>query len=183
MLNIKIWIVGLFSLLAIGGDKPEVGTEIDRLDDVPVLYNGDVDNVYGRNVTSDGYNLGLRYQCVEFVKRYYLEIYNHKMPESYGNAKDFFDKSLKDEDFNKERGLKQFRNTRSFIPRKGDIIVFDGTDENSYGHMGIVAKVENEMVEIVQQNWGLKSRHSMKLMEYEGIYTVADFGILGWLRK
>lgn len=45
----------------------------------------------------DGYNVGLRYQCVEFVKRYYsLEHYAHRMPNSYGHAKDLFDPRVED---------------------------------------------------------------------------------------
>jgi surface antigen len=178
------WLIFIFlGLTIVKSDKPDVGTVIDELDGVVVHYNGNVDNVFGRHISDDGYNYGLRYQCVEFVKRYYDIIYDHQMPESYGNAMDFFDKSLGDEGFNETRGLFQFRNIRSFVPQKGDIVIFDGTEENSYGHMGIVAKVENNCVEIVQQNWGLKSRHEIKLVEYEGIYTLADFDILGWLRK
>ncbi len=48
----------------------EIGQEIDQLNGVQVYYNGGVDTVTGRNTTPDGYNLGLKYQCVEFVKRY-----------------------------------------------------------------------------------------------------------------
>lgn len=66
-----------------------VGQAIDSLNGVYFYYNGSVDNVVGRNTTADGYNLGLKYQCVEFVKRYYFEHFNHKMPNSYGHAKDF----------------------------------------------------------------------------------------------
>ncbi|MFA0963395.1 hypothetical protein AB9P05_16445 [Roseivirga sp. BDSF3-8] len=51
--------------------------------------------VSGRNLTPDGYNLGLKYQCGEFMKRYYYLHLNHKMPDSYGHARDFFNPSLK----------------------------------------------------------------------------------------
>ena len=43
------------------------GQKIDSLNGVYVYYNGGVDNVTDRNTTADGYNLGLKYQCVEFV--------------------------------------------------------------------------------------------------------------------
>ncbi|WP_413044376.1 hypothetical protein [Pseudomonas sp. YJ42] len=62
----------------------------------------------GRNLTQDGYNLGLRYQCVEFVKRYYFERHGHRMPDSYGHAKDFFDPQVGDGALNARRGLLQF---------------------------------------------------------------------------
>lgn len=49
-----------------------VGEQIDDLNGVAIYFNGGVNTVEGRNLTPDGYNLGLRYQCVEFVKRYYF---------------------------------------------------------------------------------------------------------------
>src|SRR5690606_23830292 len=68
-----------------------VGKPVDSLNGVVVYYNGAVGHVLERNVAADGYNIGLKYQCVEFVKRYYYEHLQHKMPDSYGHAKDFFD--------------------------------------------------------------------------------------------
>ena len=68
-----------------------VGDIVDSYNGVPVYYNGDVGHVLERNTTSDGYNLGLKYQCVEFVKRYYYAHFDHKMPDAMGDAKDFFD--------------------------------------------------------------------------------------------
>lgn len=44
-----------------------VGDRIDELNGVAIYYNGGVNTVQGRNLSKDGYNLGLRYQCVEFV--------------------------------------------------------------------------------------------------------------------
>lgn len=95
----------------------EVGQKIDELNGVNIYYNGGVGNVNGRLLTEDGYNLGLKYQCVEFVKRYYYEHLNHKMPDTYGHAKDFFDSSLKDGEKNKQRNLIQYLNP-SFLNLK-----------------------------------------------------------------
>ena len=66
----------------------QVGDEIDSFNGVVVYHNGSVRHVEGRRVIN-GYNVGLKYQCVEFVKRYYLEHLNHQMPDSYGHAKAF----------------------------------------------------------------------------------------------
>ena len=51
------------------------GSKLDSLNGVYVYFNGSMRNVSGRNTTPDGYNLGLKYQCVEFVKRYYYKHY------------------------------------------------------------------------------------------------------------
>ena len=63
-----------------------VGEPVDAFNGVAVYYNGGVQNVEGRNLAPDGYNLGLRYQCVEFVKRYYHQRFGHKMPQDKGHA-------------------------------------------------------------------------------------------------
>jgi hypothetical protein len=162
----------------------ERGQVIDRFNGVEVYYNGKkYTNVSGRNVTKEGYNLGLKYQCVEFVKRYYYERFNHFMPYSYGHAYEFFDKSLPDKAYNEERGLMQFRNVRREKPKVEDIIIYNATNTNPFGHMGIVTKVTNNKIEFVQQNFGTKTRQTLKLVEFQGIYTIADYDILGWLRK
>lgn len=159
------------------------GEVIDSLNGISVYYNGEnFSNVSGRSVTVDGYNLGLKYQCVEFVKRYYYEYYGHKMPNSYGHAKDFFDNSLDDVAFNAKRGLNQYRNIRYEKPQVNDILVYDGFGGNPFGHIGIVSEVGDDYIEFVQQNVGKKSRQRLKLVEYAGIWTVADYDVLGWLR-
>lgn len=162
---------------------PKEGDIIDSLNGVAVYYNGGVSNVFGRNVTNDGYNLGLKWQCVEFVKRYYYEVFNHKMPNSYGHAKEFFDDNLGDAEFNEQRNLMQYRNTRSERPQVHDLLVYGSSKDNSFGHVAIISSVTDNYVEIVQQNMGNKSRVRLQLVNFEGIYTIADFNIKGWLRK
>ena len=131
-----------------------VGQPIDSLNSVFVYYNGSVSNVIGRNTSGDGYNLGLKYQCVEFVKRYYYQYLKHKMPDSYGDAKDFFDKDLKDGELNFKRNLYQYSNPSKSKPLINDLLIFNGTIFNIHGHVAIVSKVADDKIEIIQQNPG-----------------------------
>ena len=165
--------------------KFSVGQEVDNLNGVSVYYNGGVGNVKGRNTTSDGYNLGLKYQCVEYVKRYYYEHLNHKMPDSFGHAKDFFDKGLKDGKTNKQRNLTQYTNPSQTKPKVNDLLIFDATKFNKYGHVAIVSKVTEDKIEIIQQNPGPfgKSRESFKLANKHGNWEIGNDKVLGWLRK
>jgi hypothetical protein len=101
-----------------------IGSPMDSLDGVAVYYNGGVNQTHGRNTSPDGYNVGLRYQCVEFVKRYYLETYQHKLPDAYGNAKDFFDPLVADGELNKARALLQFKNPSRSAPQRGDLLIW-----------------------------------------------------------
>ncbi|MBC9795065.1 CHAP domain-containing protein [Sinomicrobium weinanense] len=162
-----------------------VGQKIDSLNNVFVFHNGGVDHVAGRNTTTDGYNLGLKYQCVEFVKRYYYEHLDHRMPDSYGHAKDFFDKTLTDGQKNQKRNLTQYTNPSKTRPRVDDLLVFSGTLFNRYGHVAIVAAVTDNEVEIIQQNPGPSgtSRASFRLDRKEGKWKIENTRILGWLRK
>lgn len=163
----------------------EVGQKIDDLNGVFVYYNGSVGNVSERNITPDGYNLGLKYQCVEFVKRYYFEHLNHKMPDSYGNAKDFFDKNLSDGQLNKQRYLTQYTNSSQTKPKVDDLLIFEGTAFNKYGHVAIISKVINLEIEIIQQNPGPfgASRETYHLEYQNKKWKIDNDRVLGWLRK
>lgn len=162
---------------------PKVGAKVDSLDGVYVYYNGKISHVKDRNVSKDGYNIGLRWQCVEFIKRYYYEAHNHKMPNSYGHAKHFFANGLKDGQANPDRNLRQFTNPSKFKPRRGEIIIFDGNQWNPYGHVAIISKVENTQIEIIQQNPGpyANSREFFNLKKVKGSWTIEGNSILGRL--
>lgn len=162
-----------------------VGQEIDRLNGVAVFYNGGVGHSSGRNLASDGYNLGIKYQCVEFVKRYYYEHLNHKMPDSYGHAKQFFDARLVDGALNTGRDLLQYTNGSESKLRADDLIVFGASLFNRYGHVAIVSAVTDSDIEIVQQNPGPfgSSRDRLSLAFQDGRWRCENRRVLGWLRK
>jgi len=162
----------------------EVGQVIDSLNGVAVYYNGGVRHVDGRHVV-DGYNVGLKYQCVEFVKRYYLEYFQHKMPDSYGHAISFYDVGLKDGALNKRRNLLQFSNPSSSKPKVGDLIVMDATRSNQFGHVAIVSEVSESEIELIQQNGGAfaSTRIRIGLRKKNNKWEVKNSRVLGWLRK
>jgi surface antigen len=162
-----------------------VGQPLDSLNAVYVYYNGGVNNVTDRNLTADNYNLGLKYQCVEFVKRYYYEHFKHKMPDSYGHAKDFFDAELKDGQKNEKRDLTQYSNPSTSKPKIDDLLIYSGTIFNRFGHVAIVSNVTNNTIEIIQQNPGpfSKSREVFSIIEKDGKWIIDNNRILGWLRK
>jgi surface antigen len=162
-----------------------VGEVVDTLNGVKVYYNGGVGNSEGRNLTEDGYNIGVKYQCVEFIKRYYYEHLHHKMPDAYGNAIDYFDTTLKDSSYNKKRNLIQFSNPSKTKPKENDIIIFDKTIFNRYGHVAIISKVEDNLIEIIQQNPGpfAASREEIKLKKQDNQWFIDNKRILGRLTK
>ncbi|MFZ1330714.1 MAG: CHAP domain-containing protein [Flavobacteriales bacterium] len=156
------------------------GDRLDSLNGVVVFHNAGMGNVSGRNVV-DGYNVGLKYQCVEFVKRYYLEHYSHRMSNSYGHAKDFFSSAITDGEINPDRGLLQYTNGSKSLPMVGDLVVLDGWKGNPYGHVAIISAVDDGEVELVQQNTG-STRVEYDLDLIDGRWRIDNKRILGWLR-
>ncbi len=160
-----------------------IGDTLDVFNNVYVFYNKNFDNTSVRHLTDDNYNLGLKWQCVEFVKRYYYEHFNHKMPNSYGHAKDFFNADITDGKRNSDRNLLQFTNGSVSKPKVDDMVIFDGTLFNPYGHVAIISSVSEDKIEIVQQNVGKKSRDNLQLHFKNQKWIIVDDSVLGWLRK
>ncbi len=160
-------------------EKDAKGVIIDRFNGIPVYRNS---NITGkrRHLAPDGYNYGLKWQCVEFVKRYYHDYLHHRMPDGWGHARDFFDKRVPDGGLNKRRNLLQFTNGSKSKPQVNDILVFDF---GRYGHVAIVSKVEATGLEVVQQNMGYRTRERFRIYRRKGKWYVDDDSVLGWLRK
>ena len=120
---------------------------------------------------------------IEFIKRYYYEHFNHKMPDSYGNAIDFYDKECNDGSLNVKRNLIQYKNPSVKKPKEGEIIIFDKTVFNSYGHVAIILKVEDDSIEIIQQNSGPfeKSRDRFTLKHENNLWTIQNGRVLARL--
>lgn len=179
--------IGIFKLSQHVNINPfrTIGEELDAYNNVSVYYNGPINHVKKRNVTKDGYNLGLEFQCVEFVKRYYYEHLKHKMPDSYGHAKDFFNPTVTDGKLNKQRNLIQYTNGSISKPKRNDIVVFKSSWSNSFGHVAIVSKTTENSIQIIQQNAGpfSNTRATFDLIKENNRWKITDDQVLGWLRK
>jgi hypothetical protein len=182
----KIFIFCLFFGIAIAGlfvwNSQKVGRVVDSYRGVPVYDNGlFFFRSYGKNFAADGFYCGQKWQCVEFVKRFFHDARNHKMPDAMGHAKSFFDENLPDGAVNARRGLRQYRNGSTNQPRVDDLLVFTDT---KYGHVGIVTKVGTDSLEIIQQNILSGTRGQFSLVASNGHYFVtAPRRPAGWLRK
>ncbi len=164
--------------------SPANGDVVDQLNGVPVYFNYPISHSSGQNFSADGYYLGLRYQCVEFVKRYYYERFRHRMPNTRGHALDYFDAKTADGRLNSQRGLLQYRNGSPQGPQPEDILVFGARPGNPYGHIAIVSMVGPDSLEIIQQNPGPSghSRMTLALSRLDSGVTVRNPRVLGWLR-
>ncbi|WP_291638017.1 CHAP domain-containing protein [Clostridium sp.] len=184
---LKLFIFIIIIVLVGGGfyilrDRKMIGKEIDSYKNVDIYYNGIIyTKAYGKNYSEDGYYYGQKWQCVEYIKRFYHQAKEHKMPDVYGNAKDFFDSDVPQGELNKRRDLVQYRNGGNVKPEPDDLIVF--TDTN-FGHVAIVTEVTSDYVEVIQQNVYGKKRERYELITKENQYYIgAKRKPAGWLRK
>lgn len=182
--GLSLWMLNNITDQAAPPDDEAPPLAIDSLNQVPVYYNGPVSHVAGRSVARNGYNYGLQWQCVEFVKRYYAEYLGHYMPDADGHAKDYFNKSLPDASFNESRALVQYANPSLKKPQVNDIVVFDRSLGNKYGHIAIISAVFDHQVEIIQQNAGpdTPTREYLPMRYDDGRWEIEHNRVLGWLR-
>lgn len=150
------------------------GDPVGSFNGVTAYYNsGDINSCADRNISSDGYMYGMKWQCVEYVRRYYKDVFDHEM-NRWGNATDYFRMSFDNGEYNAERDLIQYHNGME-TPQVHDIIVWGG----KYGHIAIVTDVDSNYVYTIAQNVGERCKGKLEL---EGKLIAPGFGIKGLLR-
>ena len=150
--------------------------------DVSVISNGfgvsSCDG--GRNLDNDGYSYGIKWQCVEFVRRYYKDHLNHSMPNKYGNAVDYFRQGIPHGGRNTERDLIQYYNGKTEKPKPDDLLVCPNM-AGGLGHVAIIKSVTESEVHIIQQN-SFPSIRAIPLSNSEERWTIEE-DCIGFLRK
>jgi len=160
----------------------QIGTETGRHLDIAVFENGsDKDRSHGKHFSLDqAYYYGQKWQCVEFVKRFYDQALNHRMPHVWGHARDYFDASLDSGKLNVKRDLLQIRNDGSAAPEVNDILVFS---DSRYGHLAIVTAIYTDAVQVIQQNIIGMPFQNFNLQRKNGRFYIDQPRIPdGWLR-
>ncbi len=134
-------------------EKPtqKKGNIIHTYNKVHIYSNGNnFTTSQGNHYASDGYYYGQKWQCVEFVKRYFHIAHKHHMPNVWGHAKNFFNPKIKHGKHNSERNMTQFHNGKNQPPKVNDLIVWNNM--SSFGHVAIISKVNANSITVVQQN-------------------------------
>ncbi|MGE9267196.1 MAG: CHAP domain-containing protein [Verrucomicrobiales bacterium] len=157
----RLFLLGVLPLLAllfltVRSHRPlrpmtsPVGTILASHRGVPAYQNGlIIATSHGKHYAPKGYYYGQKWQCVEFVKRYYYDALQHEMPNVWGHARDFFDPEIPHGQRNPARDLLQFHNGHDEAPAPDDLLVFR---DGNFGHVAIITEVGTEHIEVIQQN-------------------------------
>ena len=160
---------------------PVIRQSIDRHHGVTVYHNGALKDLsHGRHYSDDGYYYGQKWQCVEWVKRYYDQGLGHRMPNVWGHARDYFDTRIAHGERNPQRDLQQYYNGGDEPPRVDDIVIFSDT---TYGHVAIVVAVGRTELDVIQQNILGQPRQTFALQREADRFSITEPRIAdGWLR-
>ena len=115
-------------------------------------------NTYNGKATD--YDGGYGVQCVDLIKLYLDKVFGIKAG-AWGNAHAYFD------NYNNNTALKnnfnRIANTASFVPIKGDIVVWNTKQGNGAGHIAIATGEGNtSYFYSYDQNWGKKAMTKVK---------------------
>jgi hypothetical protein len=170
----------LTAVLLLFFDRVFLGYKLDSYKGVPIFYNGIFMFLgYGKHYSPNGYYFGPKWQCVEFIKRFYYQYYRHEMSNTMGRAIHYFNSELADGSLNSERNMIQYRNGSNVLPKEDDLLVF-----SNFSHVALISKVYKDKVEIIQQNQFLRSRKFLKMEIRNNQYFLGDGKdtVAGWLR-
>ena len=165
------------------------GTATGSFNGVTSYSNGTSSNVSNDYNSAEGINTGMKWQCVEYVNRYYYKVYGLDLRSAgirgtTGNADQYYSNGS-------TAGLTQCPNGGTSIPQTGDILCSNGNGgSNNVGHVAIVKTVTANTVIAIQQNWYCDNRDTAMTLQMSvsaGKYTVSGFStsypIAGWLRN
>jgi CHAP domain len=165
------------------------GQVLGEANGVKAYFNAGDGGNQGRNqLIKNGkveYDYGLKWQCVEFIRRYLYDVKGYAFTER-GHAKEYFNAGV--EDGGSHRGLTQYDNDLTngsqAKPQVHDLIVMSYSDT---GHVAIVVDVADDYVTIAQQNVGTQFTDTLKLSSVgsgkDKRWKLQEPRVYGWLRK
>ena len=128
-------------------------------------YQEFINNYAGKGFDYDGVS-GI--QCVDLAKMYLDKVFGIKAG-AWGNAKDYY------ENYNNlplKNAFIRIANSVSFIPQKGDIVIWGAGLGNKYGHIAIATGEGNTSnFYSYDLNWGSKTVHKVQ-HNYKGFLGV-----------
>jgi parallel beta-helix repeat protein len=156
------------------------GTQVGEYKGIIAYSNWKNDYVSNEYNYVDVYNTGMKWQCVEYVNRYYYTIYGMEIRIPGTNAEDYYDTAS-------DRGLIAYPNGGTTSPQPGDILCSNG---GTHGHVAIVREVTADSIHVIHQNWANTAADNDKTISMSvsgGHCTVSGFSgsypVQGWLRK
>ena len=121
-----------------------------------ILYKKDTTDDSHESMYWNGIYTGIKYQCVELARRFYLIRYGLLFNEVLG-AKDIIHLHTIYNMENK-RYIQWPTYLNVGLPTIGSLLIWDITKKFPHGHVSIVTKITQKYVEVIEQNYGSGKR-------------------------
>ena len=129
-----------------------------------MTFNEFVNKYIGRAVDYDGSSGA---QCVDLAKAYLKEVFGIPQFSIGGSAKNYWEK-----EFKQLADFKKIKNTPDFVPKKGDIAVWNSSKGGGHGHVAIcTGEGDTKTFYSYDMNWNGKAMKKVK-HDYSGFYGV-----------
>ena len=166
------------------------GEELGKTKDGIVAFsNCKPSCVFESPMTVDGTYTGIRWQCVEYARRWLLK-HVGAVFASVDYAFEIWSKiEFLEKPGTKEKlALQNFPNGSGSAPRAGDLLIYAKEHEDT-GHVAVVTAVDSakKVLKVAEQNfknekWKNDHARAVPFVANKGKYWVLDTYILGWKR-
>jgi hypothetical protein len=132
-----------------------LGTTVDGVKGFNCNYDNNPEETseeYERSSFSNGIYTGMKWQCVEFARRYWIQVYGVVLPPVSWAAHIFkmtTASRLGDYWIVPIRGLPD-KGTQP--PRKGDLLIYASTPNQRVGHVAVIVEVLPNSIRVAEQN-------------------------------
>ena len=104
----------------------------------------------------NGIYTGIKYQCVELARRYYLIKYGLLFEEVRGAKEIATLQTIYHMEHKRYVQWPTYSSTG--LPMVGSLLLWDASEQFSYGHVAIVTGIRQKYVEVIEQNYGTGRR-------------------------
>lgn len=132
-----------------------------------MTLNSFISKWLGKKADWDGFYGG---QCVDLFRYYCDEVLGIKQPAGVWGAANFWTNF--DTDPVLVNNFTKIENTREFIPKRGDIMVWNFNSGGGYGHISIVLEATRDRFISLDQNWPTYNKVTETGHYYKNVYGV-----------
>jgi len=162
-----------------------LGVSIDNV----IAYSNGNDSFYsGESNYFRGVYSGLKWQCVEYARRWILTTKNATF-ESIEGAKDLWTRVNFIENIytKKKRKLIRHENGSTIKPMKNSFLIYPQQNQMPFGHVAVIHQVLTKSIRIGEQNfdfmpWKSSFAREIPFQQIDGHFFLDDqFEIFGWM--
>ncbi|CAF3723961.1 unnamed protein product [Rotaria sordida] len=135
-----------------------------------------------------GIYTGLKWQCIEFARRWLL-LCKSCIFQNIGYAADMWQELIYVERVTdgQKFPLKTYSNGSLYKPECGSLLIYLRSEDSPYGHVAVICKVQESFIRVCEQNyqfhyWSSNYARQIPMIYRNGLYYIEDnYDVYGWM--